>query len=715
MNWPQSTDYFEALQNPQSCFGDPDLRQGQVTVTPLGLPRVCSGNFADVYQVVGPDGGAWAVKCFTRPAAGLQRRYEAVSRLLTEKSFPFTVSFQYLDRGIRIGGEWFPIVKMRWVDGLTLSEFVRTHLDRPRLLEELLQMWRKLARQLHQVGMAHADLQHGNVLLVPTASGKSLRLTLIDYDGFLVPELLHVPSGEFGHPNYQHPSRSRDGTYRPEVDRFSHLVVCCALQALVLGGRELWDRHDNGDNLLFRQADLEAPGQSRLFQELWRWDDAVLHAWTGRLVLACQGALEEVPPLEDLFSLAGAPLPLVLTETQRVEQLFPPDVFALQQESAPMAAPSLPWWVNFQESEGYCPAPAKGWGQLESEERRARSEERRARSEERRARSEERETRIDEPTEEGDLPSSILSAWTRFWDSVTGPKTWRAHGDCVLSVAFSPDNRLIASTSRDRTIKVWYLGTGQELVTLRGHAARVNSAVFNAGSTHILSGSDDKTIKVWDLASGREVFTLRGHNDAVYSVAFHPDGRRIASGSFDKTVRLWDLASRSEMHILHGHTGYVYGIAYSPDGRQLVSGGFDQVVKVWDAEAGREIWTPRTTGGPITSVAFSPSGHFVAAGSRSGIVEVWDAHPGRKVYTFPAEAESVLCVAFSPDGVWLLSGDDNKLLRLWNLRRGRAGATLRGHTDAVSSVAFSPDGKHIISGSWDGTLKLWDAVPRRSG
>jgi hypothetical protein len=71
--------------------------------------------------------------------------------------------------------------------------------------------------------MAHADLQHGNVLLVPT--GNALALRLIDYDGMYVPALAGQRSGELGHPAYQHPQRLREGTYNAEVDRFSHLAI----------------------------------------------------------------------------------------------------------------------------------------------------------------------------------------------------------------------------------------------------------------------------------------------------------------------------------------------------------------------------------------------------------------------------------------------------------------------------------------------------------
>jgi hypothetical protein len=272
MPWPLSQDYNEAVQDPALNFADPDLCAGQAATNALGLPMPCSGNFADVYHLHGP-GGDFAVKCFTREVAGLRDRYAEVSRHLQQARLPFAVEFRYLEQGIRVHGAWYPALKMHWVEGVLLNAFVRQHLDRPATLEALGDLWAKMAWRLRRAAVAHGDLQHGNVLMVPGAGTRSLALKLIDYDGMWVTALAGQPSGEAGHPNYQHPQRLREGTYGPEVDRFALLVVDVALRCLRVGGRELWDRYDNGDNLLFRAADFGDPHHSPLFAELLKLPD----------------------------------------------------------------------------------------------------------------------------------------------------------------------------------------------------------------------------------------------------------------------------------------------------------------------------------------------------------------------------------------------------------------------------------------------------------
>src|SRR5438045_227182 len=109
MSWPQSQEYNEAIQSPETSFADPELRGGEVATNALALPLPRSGNFADVYEVRCPGGARFAVKCFTREVAGLRERYSEISRHLQQAKLPFTVEFSYLEQGIRIRGSWYPI------------------------------------------------------------------------------------------------------------------------------------------------------------------------------------------------------------------------------------------------------------------------------------------------------------------------------------------------------------------------------------------------------------------------------------------------------------------------------------------------------------------------------------------------------------------------------------------------------------------------------
>jgi hypothetical protein len=338
MPWPLSQDYNELIQNPQTSFADLELRGGRAVVNTLGIPIPRSGNFADVYEFYGASGSRWAIKCFTRQIPGLRERYREISQHLQEVRLPFMVDFTFLDRGIRVRSDWSPVIKMQWIDGLMLNQFVEQNLEQPQLLQFLCQLWVKLAQRLREVNLAHCDLQHGNVLLVPTGPANGQVLKLVDYDGMCVPALASRKSIEVGHPAYQHPQRLREGIYNLEVDRFSHLVIYTALRSLVVAGRQFWKRYDTGDNLLFRPEDFQAPNNSALFRELLQMPDLEVRRLAAALASAAQQPLDRAPLLADLGL------------GQRFVQT-PPQATPVRQQTAPasptpavpvLEAPSIP-------------------------------------------------------------------------------------------------------------------------------------------------------------------------------------------------------------------------------------------------------------------------------------------------------------------------------------------------------------------------------------
>jgi WD40 repeat protein len=113
-----------------------------------------------------------------------------------------------------------------------------------------------------------------------------------------------------------------------------------------------------------------------------------------------------------------------------------------------------------------------------------------------------------------------------------------------------------------------------------------NTASSSPDGKLVAPASTDKTVKLWDSATGAARRTLEGHSNWVYAVAFSPDGKLVASASADRTVRLWDSATGSARRTLEGHSNYVIAVAFSPDGKLVASASYDKTVRLWDSATG---------------------------------------------------------------------------------------------------------------------------------
>ncbi|MBD1828602.1 AAA-like domain-containing protein [Microcoleus vaginatus GB1-A2] len=277
------------------------------------------------------------------------------------------------------------------------------------------------------------------------------------------------------------------------------------------------------------------------------------------------------------------------------------------------------------------------------------------------------------------------------------------HKMAALGIHISPDSKFIASTSVDKTIKVWGRD-GTEIATIKGHQAIVRSVKFSPDGQFIASGSDDGTAKLWQR-NGTLLKTFQGHSAGIWTVAFSPDGQTIASASMDKTVKLWNKDGKL-LRTLQGHTAGVTSVAFSPDGQTIVTASGDKTVKLWNKD-GKLLRTLRGHTSVVSAAAFSPDGQIVASASGDKTVKLWNKN-GTLLRTLEGHSAVVSEVVFSPDGQTLASASRDQTVKLWNLD-GTEWTTLRGHNAGIWGIAWSPDGSFIASAGAENTVRLWQS------
>jgi WD40 repeat protein/serine/threonine protein kinase len=324
------------------------------------------------------------------------------------------------------------------------------------------------------------------------------------------------------------------------------------------------------------------------------------------------------------------------------------------------------------------------------------------------------------------LASADNDGTVLIWEWTVGRIVHRLEGAAgsVYCVAFSHDGTLLAASGADNVIHFWNASSGQLVNSLHGHTDAIRNINFGADGTLLASASDDRTIRIWELSERGVARTLRGHSEPVFGVAFAPDGWRLASAGGDGTVKLWDARQPHEYRLLYGHRGPVDTVAFSPDRTRIASAGVDDAVRVFDAGALREIATLRGHAGSISSLAYSADGSWLASSGEDGTVRIWDAVTGAQRRVLSGHTTPIYCIALARDRPLLVSAGAARErypsfepyrgeLVIWNAATGTkikelVPSALEGDPRGYLSVVVTPDARTVVASCGDGTIRIWD-------
>ncbi|GCC18073.1 hypothetical protein chiPu_0017786 [Chiloscyllium punctatum] len=340
-----------------------------------------------------------------------------------------------------------------------------------------------------------------------------------------------------------------------------------------------------------------------------------------------------------------------------------------------------------------------------------------------------------------------VRAVTRCTSSLEG------HAEAVISVAFSPTGRYLASGSGDTTVRFWDLSTETSQFTCKGHKHWVLSIAWSPDGKKLASGCKNSQIFLWDPRTGKQIGkVLTGHSKWITYLCWeplhiNPQCRYLASASKDCSIRIWDTMLGLCDKILTGHTQSVTCVKWGGDGL-IFSSSQDRTIKVWRAQdvmeelkqkalqryeqtRGQEqerlvsgsddftlfLWTPaeakkpvaRLTGHQalINEVCFSPDTRLIASASFDKSVKLWDSRTGKYLASLRGHVSAVYQIAWSADSRLLASGSSDSTLKVWDVKTRKLSVDLPGHADEVFAVDWSPDGQRVASGGKDKVLRIW--------
>lgn len=298
--WPSAGDYSLAMLNPSACLRDEGLREGAVSINPAtGMPVSCSGTFSIVFPLTvhrrGQPASRYALRCFTRPPVHQDVRYPILGQALSPSASPAWVRFEFQPQGVFVNGGLYPLLVMDWVEGRPLDRLVHDWIRSKIPLSPLAEQFRHALEELWGGGMAHGDLQHGNILYDDNG-----QLRLIDYDAMYHPDLKPLPPAEAGHLNYQHPERIRTGYYGANLDAFSALAIYLSLRAVDADPR-IWNEFHAEDRLIFSEEDYRYPGWTVLWKRLKLNPDMEVRRLADELARFCADPVPSLPLLNALL------------------------------------------------------------------------------------------------------------------------------------------------------------------------------------------------------------------------------------------------------------------------------------------------------------------------------------------------------------------------------------------------------------------------------
>jgi WD40 repeat protein len=309
----------------------------------------------------------------------------------------------------------------------------------------------------------------------------------------------------------------------------------------------------------------------------------------------------------------------------------------------------------------------------------------------------------------------LVSARRRGGINPFGQFSVTAEFSFAFTFALSPDERLIAlgyakSSKRPLArVAIVNAATGAQLQALDSHTENIRALAFSPDSRLLASASGDKTIKIWDVASG-QMKTLSGNPETVLQIAWSPDGKRIYSiASVEKAIRIWDVASGTLLRKIETPL-YWSSMALSPDGRTIATGG--EEIDLWDVATGaliRKMQGGRGERGFVSVYAAPRVDKWIAMAGNP--LQLWDGTTGQLARTLLPDADSRIA-APGPDskGRWLHASNDKNKLKLWDAATGKdvASFSLAGF-DKDNIETLSGDGRLLVTQGYEPrTIKLWD-------
>lgn len=253
-----------SVENKDILVLDEHAKKGVFKRDSRGRLIAYTGGFSVVFPYEDAHGGKWAFRCWHSDVNNSQKRYELIAEAIQKAHLDFLCGFEYIEKGINVEGTIYPTTRMRWIDGITIKEYICQNKNSKNQLLELADNFLNMSQAMHNQLLAHGDLQHGNILVSPDH-----KLYLVDYDSFYCSNLKGESDTVTGLPDYQHPSRKNNKYVSEKLDYFSELIIYLSILAIA-DNPSLVDKYQvaDADRMLFSKDDFVDITNSQIYKDI---------------------------------------------------------------------------------------------------------------------------------------------------------------------------------------------------------------------------------------------------------------------------------------------------------------------------------------------------------------------------------------------------------------------------------------------------------------
>ncbi|XP_052152403.1 transcriptional corepressor LEUNIG_HOMOLOG-like isoform X1 [Oryza glaberrima] len=281
---------------------------------------------------------------------------------------------------------------------------------------------------------------------------------------------------------------------------------------------------------------------------------------------------------------------------------------------------------------------------------------------------------------------------------------WRTNNSKVVCCHFSSDGKILASAGHEKKAVLWNMETFQTQYTAEEHAVIITDVRFRPNSNQLATSSFDRTIKLWNAADpGFSLHTFAGHCSGITSLDFHPKKTDLlCSCDSNGEIRYWNVSQLSCMRAMKGGTAQV---RFQPNTGQFLAAATENVVSIFDVETNGKKYTLQGHNSEVQSVCWDSSGQYLASVSQD-LVKVWSISSGDCTHEVSSNGNKFHSCVFHPGYTDLLVIGGYQSLELWNMVKNQS-MTVQAHEGLIAALAQSPITGMVASASHDNSVKLW--------